>query len=831
MAPQSKRKRASQQNGDSIYSNLEKLIDAKTKEKDETMRTINSLIVVTTSIRKEISLALGKLSEIVSSKNKEIDNIRGKIEKTVFEKDRLIAQKHWMTQQHHLEIKKFENQKAKLDESVKKLEEFKKSEFRVTSFDRIRDRKSKIKRCEYVIQLIRNVVGDDNVDEFLHFFFTFLNDSPIYTMRYKLTPAETYYVKVRFNLSDGFFRSFKCFLNHVTKYDIFASRHELIRIQREISANSQYEVISQNIVTKCINGSELVFKRPLGRIINLENVLSRRLSTLAKNGRLKFDRATGSDIMVAIGGDKGGEETKIMLVIENLETPNDPNGLLLLGFYTGSDDFETMRINFGSVFNQFNKLDNISYNDGKDLVTKRVHRKVVGDIKWISAVLGHPGQASKRPCYKCDTTYSTHGANKALLSNTPFEIPGKLLRKNDFPKALVNVDPDDVSIPPLHCTTTLVQKYAIDYLIGEANRLDCVEEIPQNLTDQKRALKLLESEESTYVRRISNLNETKESLLDIGKFYQKLNMKSKKKHMRPMCDSAYCLINTATAKSVDKFNLLQCDSCETVIHSYCAASVSNEHKENMRRQTTGSDCFECQLGRPLTLNERIDEVKMRIETVERELQDDETTWSEIQNEKKELKNIVIDARGGVRGELNEAMKSIKCETYTSSKTLTGNMCRRFLRKDNIDLVFSIFEENQKFATNSSQLDRLKTVKAFLYALSELMSNSDNSLKSLAEIADIENNIDDIIKNVREAHPMNGVIVKLHLVTAHLPQFLQQHLSWGRVCEQGIENFHSIFKRIHLKLAAIRDPITKGYCIIQHYTDLNILYDTGEWWNV
>ena len=85
--------------------------------------------------------------------------------------------------------------------------------------------------------------------------------------------------------------------------------------------------------------------------------------------------------------------------------------------------------------------------------------------------------------------------------------------------------------------------------------------------------------------------------------------------------------------------------------------------------------------------------------------------------------------------------------------------------------------------------------------------------------------------VRAAHPEKNVSVKLHLVAAHLIGVLEQNYSWSRVCEQGVEHLHSDFKKLHLVLAPIVDPIAKGLAFINFFTNENYLHDMGEEWNI
>ncbi|PIC55480.1 hypothetical protein B9Z55_000741 [Caenorhabditis nigoni] len=108
-----------------------------------------------------------------------------------------------------------------------------------------------------------------------------------------------------------------------------------------------------------------------------------------------------------------------------------------------------------------------------------------------------------------------------------------------------------------------------------------------------------------------------------------------------------------------------------------------------------------------------------------------------------------------------------------------------------------------------------------------MSSSNNEVKSDEQISEIQNHLQKMATFLREAHPDYSVTVKLHLLTSHLLEFVRKHRSWSKVSEQGIEHAHSDFKKLHILLAPMKNPISKGFAIVDACSGANFLIDSGD----
>ncbi|KAL3097173.1 hypothetical protein niasHT_030168 [Heterodera trifolii] len=98
--------------------------------------------------------------------------------------------------------------------------------------------------------------------------------------------------------------------------------------------------------------------------IDVRAMIEGRLQDLVNSGRLKLHQQFVSQIVLVLTGDKGGDgvaaTTKLGLVIGNVEHPNSPKNLSILGIYFGNDDRTNLENKFGSIFAQLNQLKTVS---------------------------------------------------------------------------------------------------------------------------------------------------------------------------------------------------------------------------------------------------------------------------------------------------------------------------------------------------------------------------------------------------------------------------------------------------------------------------------------
>uniref|UniRef100_A0A8R1DQ87 Uncharacterized protein n=1 Tax=Caenorhabditis japonica TaxID=281687 RepID=A0A8R1DQ87_CAEJA len=85
------------------------------------------------------------------------------------------------------------------------------------------------------------------------------------------------------------------------------------------------------------------------------------------------------------------------MILENVDKPNNPHAIQMLGLYHGHDDNQDLHKKLGPLFDQLNNLHFISYTESDVEVTKRIRINPIGDLKFLSALFGHSGQSSNSP--------------------------------------------------------------------------------------------------------------------------------------------------------------------------------------------------------------------------------------------------------------------------------------------------------------------------------------------------------------------------------------------------------------------------------------------------
>ena len=279
-------------------------------------------------------------------------------------------------------------------------------------------------------------------------------------------------------------------------------------------------------------------------------------------------------------------------------------------------------------------------------------------------------------------------------------------------------------------------------------------DFPDSLTGQKKMLKNLENEENHYLKRISASLTSRESYYEILEGYEKVEKQKRRKEKYKRCESTACLANVLNKTLAEDDIIFRCETCQKTLHYYCNGVVELDEKE----MNGAKECFECTNGgRPSSIHSRKTVVKEKLNKLEDAIEDDEKSWDEVTKEKDNVKVIIKDATGPMRKKFDKIMRKIGCENYHCSQNITGNMSRKFLRKAIIDEIISMFKPSKQ----------MESLRMFLYDLSNLMSTSNNSIKTDEEIEEIRDLLSSMVSNLKKAHPKKGIILKLHLLCAHL----------------------------------------------------------------
>ncbi|EGT53514.1 hypothetical protein CAEBREN_06120 [Caenorhabditis brenneri] len=591
---------------------------------------------------------------------------------------------------------------------------------------------------------------------------------------------------------------------------------------RKFEPKEQYEIEMADADPKTTQGKVVHEKVPVVKIKNLKKSLEERLSVLEKSGQLH-----PGDIIVGIGGDKGGDTTKMCLVIQNVDTPNNPQGILLLGYYVGADNHHNLEKYMSTVFEQINKLDHVEFDVGGGKKERRtVQKKAIGDCLVMCAMLHHSGPSSSFPCFICNYEFTTHGAGKELVGNSNFHLCHNLRTLDQLfanCRPLFHLNPEDFGPPPIHTIHGVTQKYGIDPMFALANKFDlpgC--DIPNSLKEQKEYYKKIKTMEEECSAKCHDLQRGLDAIDLLQPVYEKMNKPSRRKNtsLPSKCSSPVCIVSSCKGKKFfDTKETHQCTKCKGSFHFYCLNVFTSNERLEISNGYKDRICAFCENGSILTPAEQLKNLKELREKLEKDFDLEDLEFCSLSQERSELESQLKQFSGPLRKELELVLRRIGCDHRIWYQEMTGNQIRKLLRPANIQQLVDIFPD----------CDEIRKIKRILTELAFLMSHADNSDKTDSTIDEIEESINRFVEVIREFHNDSGVTLKLHLLTAHVVPYVRKHRSWGRVSEQGVESMHALMNRLSRRFASVRNQELKCTLILKSLMSMNFLFDVGEVW--
>ncbi|CAI2349842.1 unnamed protein product [Caenorhabditis sp. 36 PRJEB53466] len=695
-------------------------------------------------------------------------------------------------------------------------------------------RTAREERCRELAEYVKEFAGPSSVDQFLIDFVRFVSESEQFSFSLSLSDWDSFVAAIHWRLSDRFLRSFKAFVTSRLHFDVFGSRAEIANLKKKFAPGVNYaiDIVSGERTTR--TGRRIHVRSAVVGIVHLEEVLSRRISALQKSGRLVFDDVTDDEIIVGIAGDKGGEQTKVAMMIANSHTPNDPKGSIVLGFYTGNDDHRTLKERLGSVFKQVstsnsqrllsycfqvNELKSVTYMCNGGYVTKKVRKLVVGDCKYLSALLHHPGQSSKCPCFVCTLPWTTHGANAALVGTFPFENSGDVRSLDELKlqgDVLLDVEPISIAPPALHSLSGVTKSYVLDPLIAHCNQIDSKSQVlPRELKHQRKLLKQRKAGVERYEMRVDALQQSKTMADRASEVLKKFGSTGRGRRSQvEACASSVCLAANAKKSTFSPLHSFVCSRCSKTIHAVCAFQFDDGEVFENAQPTI--DCLDCSVGSTISVETRIDLLSHRRDRIAADLEEDSAVLEEFTEMMTELEGCMQKSSGPTRKKFEEALRSFGVDQRVWLQDFCGNHIRKILRAENIEKIVNVFPPSRF----------ISKIRLVMYNLDFLMTNADPAAKSEKEIDEIEQNVNELIRNIKSATPEAVLTPKLHLVACHLVPFLRANRSWGRLTEQAIESLHALFNTFNRRFAAVRDEKLHAQLILQQMACFNAIFDCG-----
>jgi hypothetical protein len=131
------------------------------------------------------------------------------------------------------------------------------------------------------------------------------------------------------------------------------------------------------------------------RVKDIKKVVQYYYTTQEKLGNIQEFEMFQGDILLKLGGDKGGKSTKLCYQIANVVNCNSAEQTQMLSFFEATDSDNNLWDMFSCYTTQFAHLETAQGG------MKNVRKFLVGDYKFLCSVFGHMGAGSKFPCLFC----------------------------------------------------------------------------------------------------------------------------------------------------------------------------------------------------------------------------------------------------------------------------------------------------------------------------------------------------------------------------------------------------------------------------------------------
>ncbi|CAL2035496.1 unnamed protein product [Caenorhabditis brenneri] len=679
-------------------------------------------------------------------------------------------------------------------------------------------------RVAMYVDYISSEIGDSNIDDFTKKWIKIVSKNAQYQFSMRLSPWESFYLVTKLHFTNSMIKEIKRHSQRALGFDFLAPRKMIEELRRESDPYKDYNIGVETTKRYTRNGKLVDVQSPFAAIKDVKRCVQRRLESLSRRGAIEYNAFTKDDIVLGITGDKGGSETKLCLMFGNLQKPNNSHSLLMLGFYSASDDHANLLQKFGDVFDQLNRLTVIQFSVNGEEISKNVRIFLIGDCKYMSSMSDHPGQAASCPCYICHIRWVMKGYHVDKVGSFSFEIPGEPRTLDESMRdgrPLLLLDPSLLGIPPLHTITGVFQYYVLDYLYAYCNRIDNkLSNLPDSLNNQRKVLNNYKKQEQVYAKRIEGLKSalalTEAVIVVVSKVK---NAVRGRKQTDPMCQAHFCFINWLEKKLRNQ-ELFVCCICKTSVHLCCAAILTPD--DSFRIQEGKAKCLTCQKKPDIVTIHDVQQIlNSSKKTIEDQIEIDDFVMMQAKEKRETLQSQLEKSGGVTRQNFENVLKHLKCDPRVWHTSVTGNQARILLRQASIDLILSVFPDD----------DTTRVMRIVMEKLAIIMTHSNASLKTDPDIQLMEETVASFVDALRKAQPDAGISVKLHLLTAHMIPFLKRNNTWSHITDQAIEAVHPTFNELKARFSAVRDPILFAALILRHYDCYNRIFDYGDSWKV
>ena len=561
--------------------------------------------------------------------------------------------------------------------------------------------------------------------------------------------------------------------------------------------------------------SEGVMPAAVWSVKDLQKLLNSYLSTLKTSGKLKNYPECDGKIKLNRMGDKGGQVTKMIVTILNVDKTNSVHSALPLACYVGDESRQNIEAAFGSVYEACEAVTQVTFSDGSVM---EVEWMECGDMKFKCTERGHQGPMATFFCLYCksekttanemvregmkvdnlrtDDEFSSSAA--AFAVSSAGAIPSKKLRltKDAFnltQKCLTHTSIENSGPSPLHVNMGNSQNL-VTKCENLATRIDCgmlydtvkqaekvFEKACEKVKDLSEEKSWLESEKE----KVTLLSEARRLLL---------GQKQGRKAAGALCDAPLCIVYHKKAKLSQLYGkgVIRCKCpSKNRFHPECLGLVSGNHIDEIIRNGPADCSIHSDFLTNLSESQKL--VENSIAVVNAEL-------VPAEKERSDLETALKGKRGPVYQKLQEAWKGCGAWKSAWQQTFSGNHYHKILSSQSRERIVKAFEGH-----SSPELDDLEKLLGIMETIHTL---SASKFLSDAEIDLLELKIKSFCELFAARYPDEIVTPKLHWLYRHVIPFTRKHRTWGMVTEQPIESIHKTFNDVFRRFRQFPDPLLR-----------------------